>query len=115
MPEMVVRVRRPHFGAGHAVRGVPQFVDILRFNGLGEAGPPAPGVKFVRRGEQRLAGHKIDVDARFLVIQIFAGSGGLRAALLGYVPMGSLFCPAWRMQTPAKIRQRCASTIGSKS
>src|SRR5512134_2301922 len=38
VPEMAVAVRRAHLGARHAVRGVPQFVDILRFNGLGEAG-----------------------------------------------------------------------------
>src|SRR5262249_25741354 len=82
---MTVRVRRAHLSAEHAVRGVPQFVDILRFNGLGEAGPAASRIKLVGRREQRLAGHDIDVDARFLVIQIFSGSGGLGAVLLGYV------------------------------
>src|SRR5262245_54192405 len=83
--EMAVRVRRAHLSAEHAVRGVPQFVDILRFNGLGEAGPAASGIKLVGRREQRLAGHDIDVDSRFLVIQIFSGSGGLGAVLLRYV------------------------------
>src|SRR5262245_18306154 len=81
---MAVRVRRSHLGADHAVRGVPQFVDIRRFNGLGEAGPSAPGVKFVGRGEQRLAGHNIYIDARFGVIQISSGAGGFRAVLLRY-------------------------------
>src|SRR5215470_15332167 len=82
---MAVRVCRAHLSADHAVRGVSQFVDILRFNGLGEAGPAASRIKLVGRREQRLAGHDIDVDARFLVIQIFSGSGGLGAILLRYV------------------------------
>src|SRR5262245_49907644 len=82
---MAIRVRRAHLGASHAMRGVPQFVDILRFNGFGEAGPAAPRIKLVGRCEQRLAGHDIDVDARFLVIQIFSGSGGFGAVLLRYL------------------------------
>src|SRR5262245_3975175 len=82
---MAVRVRRAHLSTEHAVRGVPQFVDILRFNGLGEAGPAASRIKLVGRREQRLAGYDIDVDARFLVIQIFSGSGSLGAVLLRYV------------------------------
>src|SRR5262245_51544323 len=81
---MTVRVRRADLSAGHAVRGVSQFVDILRFNGLGEAGPAASRIKLVGRREQWLARYDIDVDARFLVIQIFSGSGNLGAALLSY-------------------------------
>src|SRR5262245_20969431 len=84
VPEMAVAVSRAHLGARHAVRGVPEFVDVVRFNGLGEARPAASRFKFVGRSEQRLARHNIDVDARFLVIQIFPASGGLRAALLRY-------------------------------
>ena len=45
---MAVRVRRAHLGADHAVRGVPQFVDIGRFNGLGEAGPAASRIQICR-------------------------------------------------------------------
>src|SRR5262245_65862442 len=82
---MAVRVRRAHLSADHAMRAVSQFIDILRFNWLGEAGPAASRIKLVGRREQRLAGHDIDVDARFLVIQIFSGSGGLGAVLLRYV------------------------------
>src|SRR5262245_22649367 len=85
VPEMAVRMRRADLSAYHAVRGVPQFVDIVRFNRLGEAGPAASRIKFVGRREQRLAGHNIDVDARFLVIQIFSGSGDFGAVLLRYV------------------------------
>src|SRR5262245_17142302 len=83
--EMAVRVRRTHLGARHAMRIVSQFVDILRLNGLGEAGPAASRIKFVGRREQRLAGHDIDVDARFLIIQIFSGSGSFGAVLLRHV------------------------------
>src|SRR5215475_12555511 len=85
VPEMAVRVCRAHLSADHAMRAVSQFIDILRFNWLGEAGPAASRIKLVGRREQRLAGHDIDVDARFLVIQIFSGSGGLGAVLLRYV------------------------------
>src|SRR5262245_3110756 len=38
---MAVRMCRADLSAYHAVRGVSQFVDILGFNGLGEAGPAA--------------------------------------------------------------------------
>src|SRR5262245_56194347 len=82
--EMAVTVHRAHLGARHAVRGAPKFVNIVRFNGLGEAGPAASRFKFVERSEQRLAGHNIGIDARFLIIQIFPASGGLRAVLLRY-------------------------------
>ncbi len=53
--EMAVRIYRSHIGADHALGDVPHLVDIRRFNGLGEARPPAPGVEFLGRGEQRLA------------------------------------------------------------
>src|SRR5262249_32253830 len=84
VPEMAVAVSRAHLGARHAVRSVPEFVDIGRLNGLGEAGPAASRFKLVGRSEQRLTRHDIDVDARFLVIQILPASGGLRATLLCY-------------------------------
>src|SRR5262249_17452619 len=82
--EMAVRVGRAHLSTAHAVRGVSQFVAILRFNGLGELGPAASRIKLVGRREQRLARYDIDVDARFLVIQIFSGSGDLGGVLLRY-------------------------------
>ena len=40
--------------------------------------------KLVGGCEQRLTRHNIDIDARFLVVQIFPGSGGLGAVLLRY-------------------------------
>src|SRR5688572_25150778 len=85
VPEMAVRVGRTYLGAYHVMRDVPQFVDILRLDGFGEAGPAASRIKFVGRSEQGFAGHNIDVDARFLVVQIFSGSGHFRGVLLRYV------------------------------
>src|SRR5262247_445835 len=82
VPEMAVAVRRAHLGARHAVRDVTQLVDIGWFNGLGKTGPAGSRFKLVGGCEQRLTRHNVDVDARFLVIQILPGSGGLRAVLL---------------------------------
>src|SRR5262245_12162019 len=84
VPEMAVAVRRAHLGARHAVRSVSQLVDVVRFYGFGEAGPAASRLILVGGREQRLTRHNVDVDARFLVIQILPGSGGLRAVLLRY-------------------------------
>src|SRR5215475_11122565 len=84
VPEMAVAVRRAHLGARHAVRGVPEFVDVGRFDWPGEARPAGSGFELVGGCEQRLAGHNIDIDARVLVIQILPGSGSLRALLLRY-------------------------------
>src|SRR3954466_11207325 len=66
------------------MRRVTQFVDIGRFYGLGEARPAASRFEFVGRSEQRLARHNIDIDTRFLVIQIFSSSGTLSLVLLRY-------------------------------
>ena len=77
-------MRGPHLGSHHAVRGVSQFVDIGRFNGLGETRPPASRFKLVGRSEQRLARHNVDVDARFMVTQILTGSRRFSPALLRY-------------------------------
>src|SRR5260221_2448453 len=81
---MTVRVGGAHLGSTHAVRAVVQCVDIGRFNGLGEAGPPASRFKLVGRSEQRLTRYDVDVDPRFLVFQVFAGSWSFSAALLCY-------------------------------
>src|SRR5690606_11830134 len=45
--------------------------------------PAAAGFEFVGRGEQRFAGDDIDIDARLLVVEQFAGAGALGPALLG--------------------------------
>jgi hypothetical protein len=80
---MSVAMSRTHLGAGHTLGGVLQFVDVSGLDRLGETWPATPRFKFVGRGEQWFPGYDVDVDARFLVIQIFAGSGNLGAALLG--------------------------------
>src|SRR5690606_6075124 len=68
----------------HAVRGVPQLLDVRRLEGLGETRPAASGFEFVGGSEQRLTRDDIDVDPRLVVVQVFAGPGRLGAALLGY-------------------------------
>ena len=92
-------------------RSVAQFADVCGLDRLSEAGPAATRFIFVGRGEQRLARYDVDVDARFLVIQIFAGSGALGAALLRYaILLGrkpemasgvlryfAIFHPRWRL------------------
>src|ERR1051325_1323011 len=87
VPEMAVAMGRTHLGADHAVRELAQLVDVGRLDGFGEAGPAASRFKLVGGCEQRLAGNDIDVDARFLVVQIFSGSGSLGAILLSYATL----------------------------
>src|SRR4051794_15568256 len=84
MPEMAVSVGRSHLGADHAVCGVHKFVYVRRFDRPGEAGPAAPGFKFVRRDEERLAGHDIDVDAGFFIVEVFSGARRLGSVSLCY-------------------------------
>ena len=47
MPEMAVAMSRTHLRAGHSVSVVPQFVDVGRFDRLGETRPTAPRLIFV--------------------------------------------------------------------
>ena len=72
-----------NFDAGYAVRRVRQFVDVGGLDGFREAWPAGSGVIFVRRREQRLARYDIDINSRFLGLQIRAGSRPLGIALLG--------------------------------
>ena len=69
MAEMAVAMSGPHFGADDAERAIMQFGDGIRIDRLGEARPTAAGFIFVGTGEQRLAGHDVDIDARLLVAQ----------------------------------------------
>jgi len=82
MSEVTVAVGRAHFGADHPVRRVAQLADIGGLDGFGEAWPTATGFEFVGRGKQRLTRDDIDIDARLLVVQVFAGAGRLSGALL---------------------------------
>jgi hypothetical protein len=84
VPKVAVAKRRTHFGADHAVRSVSQFVDVGRFDRLGETWPTAPRIEFVGRGEQWLAQYDINVDSWLFVIQILPRSGTLCAVLLGH-------------------------------
>src|SRR3546814_1076850 len=66
------------------MRAVLQLVHVGRHDRLGEAGPAAAGLELVGRGEQRLAGNDVDVEARQLVIVILPREGALGGALLGH-------------------------------
>ena len=61
---------------------------VGRLDRLGETGPAAARLVLVARGEQGFAGDHVDVDARFLVVQILAGARRFRAAFLGYPVLG---------------------------
>src|ERR1700730_10022275 len=84
MSEMAVAMLRAHFSPDQSMRRVAQFVDIRRLYGLGETRPTASRFMFVGRPEQWFARYDINVNARFLVFQIFAGSWGLSPVLLVY-------------------------------
>src|SRR3546814_5592351 len=75
MAEGAVAMRRAHLGADHAMRAFLQLVHVGRHDRLGEAGPAAAGLELVGRGEQRLAGNDVDVEARQLVIVILPREG----------------------------------------
>jgi hypothetical protein len=66
------------------MRVVPQFVDICRYDRLGEAWPAGAGIKLVGRSEQRFAGNDVDIDARLFVVVIFPRERALSTTLLGY-------------------------------
>src|SRR5260221_2337773 len=78
--QMAVAVGGAHLGA--ALPGVRTFMHVGGIKGLGEAGPAAAGVELVGRREQRFTGHDIDVDARFLVVQILPGTREFSRSLL---------------------------------
>src|SRR5687767_7622107 len=85
MTEMTVAVRRAHLDA--ALHGVRALVHVGRIDRLREARPAAPGVELVGRGEQRLPRHDVNVNAGFVVVEIFSaprkfGRGLLRYAIL---------------------------------
>jgi hypothetical protein len=80
-------------------------------DGLGETGPAAARFEFVRRCEKRLSGDDINVDARLLVVVVFAGKGPFRARLLGHAV---LLRRQWIMTVPKRserhkwVAERCA-------
>src|SRR5205823_2265529 len=61
MTEMTVRARRPNLGADHRMADVAVLGHRGGVDRLGETRPSGTAVEFVDRGEQRLAGHHVDV------------------------------------------------------
>src|SRR6185312_847684 len=87
MSEMAVAIAGANLGPDHAVAGVAVFDDILRLDRPGEARPAGAAVEFVDRGEERLAGHHVDVDPGLLVVPIGVVEGPLRPVLLGHAEL----------------------------
>src|SRR6185295_5035703 len=83
MSQMAVAVRRAYLGADHAMRIVVELLYVGGLDRLREAWPARAGVIFIRRREERLARHDVDVDAGLLVVEQRARPGHLRPALLG--------------------------------
>lgn len=73
---------RTDLGADHVVAGVVPFVDIGGFDRLRKTRPATTRLELVGRGEQRLAGDDVDIDAGLVVVQVLAVSGVLRSVLL---------------------------------
>src|SRR5579875_1703520 len=82
MPQVAVAGGGAHFGADHAMRRIAHLVEVVRLNGPGEARPATSRLVLVGRGEEGLARYDIDVDARLLVMEVFARAGTLGAILL---------------------------------
>src|SRR5262249_57175468 len=59
--------------------------NVVCDDGWGEGGPAGTAVELVERSEQRFTRDHVDVDARLVVVEVFAGEGSLGAALLGDV------------------------------
>jgi len=71
-----------HLCAAHAVAQVLPFHHGRAFDGLCKGRPAAAAFKLIRRGEQRLAGDDVHIDALFELVPELSGKGALRAALL---------------------------------
>ena len=100
---------RAHFGAHHDVAVVGLFDDVVAVERFGEARPAGTAVELVDRGEQRLTRHHVDVDARLVVVEVFAGEGSLGAAFLGdVVLLGAQRVDRGRILMVV-VRQRCSS------
>jgi hypothetical protein len=109
MPEVAVAVARAHFGAHHDVAVVGLFDDVVAVDRFSEAWPAGTAVELVDRGEQRLARHHVDVDARLVVVEVFAGEGSLGAALLGDLVLLGAQCVDRGRILVVVVRHRCSS------
>jgi hypothetical protein len=74
---------RANFGPHHPVAPILTLDHVARLQRHREARPAAAAVVLLRRGEQRLARHHIDVDACLLVVPELVVERRLGGALLG--------------------------------
>ena len=87
MAQVAVALKAPDLHPLHAVAEIGLLPHIFFFYRAGEAGPAGAGVELVQRGEERLAGDHIHIDARLLVVPELVVEGGLGAALLGHMKL----------------------------
>jgi hypothetical protein len=80
-----VPILRADLGARHEKLEIGLGEDIIRFQGLGKAWPTCPGVIFIERAEQWLAGHYIHVDPGVLVVPVFVVKRRLGSLVLSYL------------------------------
>ena len=85
--EMAVRMGGTHLGADHVVARVVPFADVRGLDRFGEAWPATAGFEFVGRGEERLAGDDVDINAGLVVVQVLAAAGILRSVLLRHAKL----------------------------
>ena len=79
--EMRVAAAAEHFGARHAVAGVPLHFHIFCRDRLPVARPARAGMEFRVRTEKRLAAADAGIDSIGLGIFVFAGEGRLGSLL----------------------------------
>src|ERR1035438_3558318 len=82
--EVTVTVRRTHFYPRHTKSAILQFDDVLRLDRCGETRPPASTVELLGGGEERLAAHDANAQARFVVVPKLSAERWLRRTLLGH-------------------------------
>src|SRR6266446_10073062 len=65
----------------HSIRSIALFRHVVRLNRLRETWPARATVEFIQRTEKRLAGDKIDVNSRLVIVPVSVVKRGLCAAL----------------------------------
>src|SRR5579863_1079380 len=80
--QVAVALRRADLGPGYQHAEVAALDHVAGLDRDGEARPAGVAVEFADRGEQRFAGHDVDVDAGLLVIPVLVPERRLGTVLL---------------------------------
>src|SRR5690242_6303445 len=83
MAQVAAAVGGADLGPDHQVPEIPTPDHVTRLDRHREARPAGVAVVLADRGEQRLAGHDIDVEAGLLVVPVLVVERRLGAVLLG--------------------------------